>query len=152
DLIQQDRPRTKLAGQGLYCWWWRVLGSNQRRLSRRFYRPLPLTTRATRLGCATAGTVARGEDTRSAGCGSTQYPRVGELGRDGFTGHPWGGSRGGLRHSPRPDPDSRRVGTRGAGAGAASLGTQDGRLGGAAPLGTQRATARGRVVGQADAE
>ena len=29
---------------------WRVLGSNQRRLSRRFYRPLPLTTRATRLG------------------------------------------------------------------------------------------------------
>jgi hypothetical protein len=27
---------------------WRVLGSNQRRLSRRFYRPLPLTTRATR--------------------------------------------------------------------------------------------------------
>ena len=28
---------------------WRVLGSNQRRLSRRFYRPLPLATRATRL-------------------------------------------------------------------------------------------------------
>jgi hypothetical protein len=27
---------------------WQVLGSNQRRLSRRFYRPLPLTTRATR--------------------------------------------------------------------------------------------------------
>src|SRR6476660_10072938 len=27
---------------------WRVLGLNQRRLSRRFYRPLPLTTRATR--------------------------------------------------------------------------------------------------------
>ncbi len=26
---------------------WQVLGSNQRRLSRRFYRPLPLTTRAT---------------------------------------------------------------------------------------------------------
>jgi hypothetical protein len=31
---------------------WRVLGSNQRRLSRRFYRPLPLTTRATRQGAA----------------------------------------------------------------------------------------------------
>jgi hypothetical protein len=27
--------------------WWQVLGSNQRRLSRRFYRPLPLATRAT---------------------------------------------------------------------------------------------------------
>src|ERR1035438_4011979 len=26
---------------------WQVLGSNQRRLSRRFYRPLPLATRAT---------------------------------------------------------------------------------------------------------
>jgi hypothetical protein len=34
---------------------WRVLGSNQRRLSRRFYRPFPLTTRATRLGSHVAG-------------------------------------------------------------------------------------------------
>ena len=27
--------------------WWQVLGSNQRRRSRRFYRPLPLAARAT---------------------------------------------------------------------------------------------------------
>ena len=26
---------------GRFRWWWQVLGSNQRRLSRRFYRPLP---------------------------------------------------------------------------------------------------------------
>jgi hypothetical protein len=32
---------------GRLCRWWQVLGSNQRRLSRRFYRPLPLATRAT---------------------------------------------------------------------------------------------------------
>jgi hypothetical protein len=32
--------------------WWQVLGSNQRRLCRRFYRPLPLATRATCLGPA----------------------------------------------------------------------------------------------------
>ena len=32
--------------------WWQVLGSNQRRLSRRFYRPLPLATRATCLDVA----------------------------------------------------------------------------------------------------
>jgi hypothetical protein len=25
--------------RGDLCWWWQVLGSNQRRLSRRFYRP-----------------------------------------------------------------------------------------------------------------
>ena len=25
---------------GRFRWWWQVLGSNQRRLSRRFYRPL----------------------------------------------------------------------------------------------------------------
>src|SRR5260370_13682796 len=30
-------------------WWWRVMDSNHRRLSRRFYRPLPLAARATRL-------------------------------------------------------------------------------------------------------
>ena len=34
-------------GQGLSSLVWQVLGSNQRRLSRRFYRPLPLATRAT---------------------------------------------------------------------------------------------------------
>src|ERR1700752_203234 len=32
---------------GRFRWWWQVLGSNQRRLSRRVYRPLPLATRAT---------------------------------------------------------------------------------------------------------
>jgi hypothetical protein len=38
--------------------WWQVLGSNQRRLSRRFYRPLPLATRATcRKPPATDGTL-----------------------------------------------------------------------------------------------
>ena len=36
---------SQLAGR--FRWWWQVLGSNQRRLSRRFYRPLPLATRAT---------------------------------------------------------------------------------------------------------
>ena len=45
---------------------WRVLGLNQRRLSRRFYRPLPLTTRATRLGnCALSD---------HSGNGSESYP------------------------------------------------------------------------------
>ena len=34
-------------GRRLSRWWWQVLGSNQRRLSRRFYRPFPLATRAT---------------------------------------------------------------------------------------------------------
>src|ERR1700722_13513650 len=32
---------------GRFRRWWQVLGSNQRRMSRRFYRPLPLATRAT---------------------------------------------------------------------------------------------------------
>src|SRR6266705_5547215 len=32
---------------GRFRRWWQVLGSNQRRLSRRFYRPLPLAARAT---------------------------------------------------------------------------------------------------------
>ena len=32
---------------GRFRRWWQVLGSNQRRLSRRFYRPFPLATRAT---------------------------------------------------------------------------------------------------------
>jgi hypothetical protein len=34
-------------GRRLFSLVWQVLGSNQRRLSRRFYRPLPLATRAT---------------------------------------------------------------------------------------------------------
>jgi hypothetical protein len=53
---RDDTPRDKqetariaadmqLAGR--FRRWWQVLGSNQRRLSRRFYRPLPLATRAT---------------------------------------------------------------------------------------------------------
>jgi len=28
---------------GCFRWWWQVLGSNQRRLSRRFYRPASFT-------------------------------------------------------------------------------------------------------------
>ena len=39
--------------------WWRVLGSNQRRLSRRFYRPFPLAARATRRDAARAAALAR---------------------------------------------------------------------------------------------
>src|SRR6201996_6985585 len=42
--------RSQLAGH--LRRWWQVLGSNQRRLSRRFYRPLPLATRATCLVAA----------------------------------------------------------------------------------------------------
>jgi hypothetical protein len=42
-----NSPRPERPGQGLFRWWWQVMGSNHRRLSRRFYRPLPLATRAT---------------------------------------------------------------------------------------------------------
>ena len=41
------RVRGARAPLSWYLVWWQVLGSNQRRLSRRFYRPLPLATRAT---------------------------------------------------------------------------------------------------------
>jgi hypothetical protein len=35
----QDQPlATFPLVSGRFCWWWQVLGSNQRRLSRRFYR------------------------------------------------------------------------------------------------------------------
>ena len=45
---QRDRPPTvKPLVRGHLRRWWQVLGSNQRRLSRRFYRPLPLAARAT---------------------------------------------------------------------------------------------------------
>jgi hypothetical protein len=49
---QRDKSKTARApgyaqATGRFRWWWQVLGSNQRRLSRRFYRPLPLATRAT---------------------------------------------------------------------------------------------------------
>ena len=40
DLIQQERLLIKRAGQRPCPCGWRVLGSNQRRLSRRFYSPL----------------------------------------------------------------------------------------------------------------
>ena len=49
--FEPSSPRTQRSCPGSA---WRVLGSNQRRLSRRFYRPFPLTTRATRLAkCGT---------------------------------------------------------------------------------------------------
>jgi hypothetical protein len=49
---RRDKSKTARApgyaqATGRFRWWWQVLGSNQRRLSRRFYRPLPLATRAT---------------------------------------------------------------------------------------------------------
>ncbi len=46
-LRTRTAPDPKYQVRGHLCWWWQVLGSNQRRLSRRFYRPLPLATRAT---------------------------------------------------------------------------------------------------------
>src|ERR1017187_7446891 len=46
--LEQDQPlTTPVLVRGCFVRWWQVLGSNQRRLSRRFYRPLPLATRAT---------------------------------------------------------------------------------------------------------
>ena len=49
---QRDREETARIAEasqlaGRFRRWWQVLGSNQRRLSRRFYRPLPLATRET---------------------------------------------------------------------------------------------------------
>jgi hypothetical protein len=46
---EKKRPASSENSQpaGRFRRWWQVLGSNQRRLSRRFYRPLPLATRAT---------------------------------------------------------------------------------------------------------
>ena len=38
------REAGKLQLTGYFRWWWQVLGSNQRRLSRRFYRPLLYTS------------------------------------------------------------------------------------------------------------
>ena len=52
--IETTRDKKKTARYAAYMQrtgrfrrWWQVLGSNQRRLSRRFYRPFPLATRAT---------------------------------------------------------------------------------------------------------
>src|ERR1039457_6128815 len=53
---------------GYFRRWWQVLGSNQRRLSRRFYRPLPLATRATCLA-------------RPAGTGIQKNSGTGALGQ-----------------------------------------------------------------------
>jgi hypothetical protein len=54
--ITQDQPPTAYPQvRGCLSRWWQVLGSNQRRLSRRFYRPLPLATRATCRGPSRQG-------------------------------------------------------------------------------------------------
>src|SRR5689334_19861744 len=45
--LRQSKVRVAKATLTWGYGWWQVLGSNQRRLSRRFYRPLPLATRAT---------------------------------------------------------------------------------------------------------
>jgi len=37
---KKARETGKIQLTGYLCRWWQVLGSNQRRLSRRFYRPL----------------------------------------------------------------------------------------------------------------
>jgi hypothetical protein len=50
DLVRPKataREAGKIQLTGYFRRWWQVLGSNQRRLSRRFYRPLPLAARAT---------------------------------------------------------------------------------------------------------
>jgi hypothetical protein len=47
DNIKAAREFGYAQAMGGFRRWWQVLGSNQRRLSRRFYRPLPLATRAT---------------------------------------------------------------------------------------------------------
>src|SRR5690242_12944280 len=48
-----------------FSWWWQVQGSNLGRLSRRFYRPLPLATRATcQESAASDGTVQDSRDGR----------------------------------------------------------------------------------------
>src|SRR5579863_2123700 len=44
---RQQPLTTFVQVRGCFGRWWQVLGSNQRRLSRRFYRPLPLAARAT---------------------------------------------------------------------------------------------------------
>jgi hypothetical protein len=54
--IVREAGKTQLTSY--FRWWWQVLGSNQRRLSRRFYRPLPLAARATcRMPSRRTGTV-----------------------------------------------------------------------------------------------
>ena len=59
DLVRPKataRETGKTQPTGYFRRWWQVLDSNQGRLSRRFYRPLPLAARATCLmpPCGTA--------------------------------------------------------------------------------------------------
>src|ERR1022692_1907371 len=42
DKRKKDRGPGYAQATGCFGWWWQVLGSNQRRLSRRFYRELPI--------------------------------------------------------------------------------------------------------------
>jgi hypothetical protein len=74
----------EFAASGRFCRWWQVLGSNQRRLSRRFYRPLSFYPSRTPL---TSGYVPRGAvpGHRRPSCvraprdpGNSRGPRTGE--------------------------------------------------------------------------
>jgi hypothetical protein len=57
--VTRTAPNHITRGQGQFSLVWQVLGSNQRRLSRRFYRPLPLATRATCRKPPAPGGIAR---------------------------------------------------------------------------------------------
>jgi hypothetical protein len=139
EVTQTDtwRDKKKTARQaafpqpaGRFRWWWQVLGSNQRRLSRRFYRPLsshssnmPLTSTYTPRGgipgrrrpsCVRApgdsGKPARATDRRSAATD-------GGAGAVTLTVHPVplpGGPVGGgqLRATWRRDPAGRQDASR----------------------------------------
>lgn len=59
---------------------WQVQGSNLRRLSRRFYRPLPLATRATCLECGDGAPRRMTEDSgRAALTRNRLIPRLGRV-------------------------------------------------------------------------
>ena len=57
--VARTAPNHITRGRGPFSLVWQVLGSNQRRLSRRFYRPLPLATRATCRRPPVPGGIAR---------------------------------------------------------------------------------------------
>jgi hypothetical protein len=57
--VTRTAPNHITRGWGQFSLVWQVLGSNQRRLSRRFYRPLPLATRATCRTPPVPGGIAR---------------------------------------------------------------------------------------------
>jgi hypothetical protein len=88
--------------------WWQVLGSNQRRRSRRFYRPLPLAARATCLVPLQDGTVK--DSGPSGACGTCRSPSGPCTTRPGGSGRDWrrrlprasGGWKGQCRPVPRP--------------------------------------------------